>query len=264
MVTGARGMLGSALLPCLGGEHSTTGVDRQDFDFTCAAAVDKACHELRPEFVYHLAAYTDVDGCERDPAKAYQVNVLGSRNLARACAETGATLLYVSTDYVFDWRLDRPYRGDDSPRAQSVYGHSKLQGEQYVRALVSKHFIVRTSWLCGQRGKNFVATILKLASGRGDLRVVNDQRGSPPYTRHLTSQLVRFLGWKSFGVFHVTGTGECSWFDFAQAIVRAAGCPNMRVTSITSRELGRPAKRPANSVLENRRLAECKMGSLTH
>lgn len=262
LVTGARGMLGSVLVADLQGNHDVTGVDTQDFDITCQAGVEKVCHELRPEFVFHLAAYTDVDGCEKDSARAHEVNSLGTRNVAEACAEIGATLLYVSTDYVFSGRKKGPYREDDCPDPQSAYGLSKLRGEQYVQAGVAKHFIVRTSWLYGPYGKNFVATILKLAKERGELRVVSDQRGSPTYTRHLAGMLVRFLGTSSYGVFHATGSGDCSWFEFAQTIVRAAGWPQVRVKPISSGELARPARRPENSVLENRRLTECNLGAL--
>jgi len=264
LVTGGRGMLASVLLPCLEGKHEVTGVDIQDFDITAETPVRQAFQDLRPEFVFHLAAYTDVDGCEANPARADEVNVHGTRNLARACAETGATLLYVSTDYVFDGRLSRPYREDDAPHPESVYGYSKWRGEQVVQALVAKHFIVRTSWLFGPRGKNFVATILKAAKERGELRVVSDQRGSPTYTGHLALHLAQFPQSEAFGIFHVTGSGECSWFEFAQEIVKTGGLPHVRVTPITSEELGRPAKRPANSVLENRRLGQCHMGPLPH
>ena len=213
---------------------------------------------------FHLAAFTDVDGCEANPAMAEQVNSLGTRNVARACAEIGAGLLYVSTDYVFDGRGTRPYREDDAPNPLSAYGLTKLRGERQVQALVARHIIVRTSWLYGPRGKNFVSTILRAARVRGDLRVVSDQRGSPTYTRHLAAKLAALLSAQVYGVFHVTGAGNCSWFEFAQAIVQSGGYPQVRVHPISTLEVGRLATRPAFSVLENHRLAERKLDALPH
>jgi len=258
-------MLGSALLPCLDeAGHQVHGVDQKDFDICDAAAVQHAFRETRPDFVFHLAAFADVDGCELNPAKAEQVNAQGTRNVARACAETGAGLLYVSTDYVFDGNAKRPYREDDCPHPESAYGLSKLRGEQYVQALVPRYVIARAAWLFGPNGKNFVATILRLASERPELRIVADQRGSPTYTRHLASKLVQLFAAGARGVFHVTGSGICSWFEFTQAIVRAADLAAVRVTPITSLELARPAKRPEFSVLENGRLADGQLGLLPH
>ncbi|MGD0225922.1 MAG: dTDP-4-dehydrorhamnose reductase [Terriglobia bacterium] len=264
LVTGALGMLGSVLLPCLRPEHQVYGVDQKDFDIGEESAVQASFRDLRPEFVFHLAAYTDVDGCEANPAKAEQVNSLGTLNVARACAEIGAGLLYVSTDYVFDGRGNRAYREDDAPNPLSVYGITKLRGERYVQALVARHMIVRSSWLYGPRGKNFVSTILKAARGRGELRVVSDQRGSPTYTRHLALKLRELLAARVYGVFHVTGSGDCSWFEFARAIVQSGGYPRVRVHPISTQEAGRLAPRPAFSVLENHRLTECKLEALPH
>jgi dTDP-4-dehydrorhamnose reductase len=257
-------MLGSVLLPCLQAEHHVDGVDQKDFDIGEEAAVQCAFRELRPEFVFHLAAFTDVDGCEADPPKAEQINARGTRNVARACADIGAGLLYVSTDYVFDGRGKRPYREDDCPNPISVYGLTKLRGERYVQALVARHMIVRSSWLYGPNGKNFVATILKFAKERGELRVVSDQRGGPTYTRHLALKLVQLLATRAYGVFHVTGSGDCSWFEFAEAIVQGGGYPQVRIAPITTPEAGRLARRPAYSVLENRRLAESQLRALPH
>jgi dTDP-4-dehydrorhamnose reductase len=257
-------MLGSALLPCLPPEHTAVGVDLGDFDIRDDAAVEKAFRELRPGFVVHLAAYADVDGCEANPEKAEAINTLGTWNVARSCAEIGALLLYVSTDYVFDGRQASPYREDDCPCPISVYGRTKLRGEQHVQSLVARHFIVRSSWLYGPRGKNFVATILKLAGEREELRVVSDQRGSPTYTRHLASKLGLLLSTDAYGIYHVTGKGECSWFEFAQAIVRLGGYERVRVVPIASQDCGRLAMRPANSVLENGRLTQNNLGALPH
>ena len=176
LVTGARGMLGSVLLPCLQPEHQVYGVDQKDFDIGEESAVERAFRELRPEFVFHLAAYTDVDGCEANPAKAEQVNSVGTRNVARACAEIGAGLLYVSTDYVFDGRGNRPYREDDAPNPLSVYGLTKLRGERYVQALVARHMIVRSSWLYGPRRQEFC--VHHFESGEGAWRAARGFRSA--------------------------------------------------------------------------------------
>jgi dTDP-4-dehydrorhamnose reductase len=264
LVTGARGMLGSALVPSLPPEYSIAGVDLKDFDISDDAAAQKAFRELRPDFVVHLAAYTDVDGCEANPQRAEAINALGTWNVARACADIGAILLYVSTDYVFDGCQAGPYREDDCPHPINVYGRTKLSGEQHVQSLVPRHFIVRTSWLYGPQGKNFVATIIKLARERAELRVVSDQRGSPTYTRHLAAKLPLLLRTKAYGIYHVTGAGACSWFEFAQAIVRLGGYEGVRVAPIASLDCGRLARRPANSVLENRRLVQSDLGTLPH
>jgi len=264
LVTGAKGMLANALLPCLENEHEVAGVDLNDFDISSADAVQKAFRNVRPEFVYHLAAYTDVDGCEVNPQLANEVNTQGTLNIARSCAEVGAVLLYVSTDYVFDGAAERPYREDDPTHPLGVYGHSKLGGEQHVQSLLQRYFITRTSWLYGPRGKNFVATILKAARERDELRVVNDQRGSPTYTHHLASKLAALLHFGAYGIYHVTGAGNCSWFEFTQAILKLGGLDRVRVIPISTEELGRKAPRPANSVLENRRLSESHLGLLPH
>ena len=264
LVTGARGMLGRALLPCLGDRHEVLGVDAQDFDITREDAVQKAFRDFRPEFVFHLAAYTDVDGCEANPSLALSVNSGGAANVARSCAGIGATMLYVSTDYVFAGSMARPYREDDTPSPLSVYGKSKLGGEQQVQSLLARHFIVRSSWLYGPHGKNFVATILRIANERPELRVVDDQRGAPTYTRHLAAKLVQMLQVQRYGIYHVTGAGSCSWFEFAQSIIQSAGIEGVNVLPISTRESGRRARRPANSVLENRRLIEDQLGTLPY
>ena len=264
LVTGAKGMLANALLPCLQSGHEVVGVDLNDFDISQEAAVQKAFRDIRPEFVYHLAAYTDVDGCEANPQLAMQVNADGAGNLARASAEVGAAMLYVSTDYVFDGSGERPWREDDATNPLSVYGKSKLQGELAVIAGLKEHLIARSSWLFGARGKNFVSTILKLAAQKDELRVVSDQRGSPTYTRHLASKLAELVNCKAYGTFHVTGSGSCSWFEFTQEILKLSGFDRVRVVPISTQESARRAPRPAFSVLENRRLADLGFGLLPH
>ena len=165
----------------------------QDCDIRDAGAIAAVLRARRPELVVHLAAYTNVDGCEANPQIAEETNSLGTRNIATACAEIGAAMLYVSTDYVFDGLKTGAYGEDDPPNPLSVYGRSKLMGEQHVRAILKRYFIVRTSWLYGPNGKNFVTTILKVAHRQKVLRVVNDQHGSPTYTRHLSLKIAELL-----------------------------------------------------------------------
>jgi dTDP-4-dehydrorhamnose reductase len=257
-------MLGTALLPCLEGEHDVVGVDLKDFDIFHEAAVHRAFRNLRPDFVFHLAAFTDVDGCEERPQIAEEINSQGTRNVARSCADIGAVLLYLSTDYVFDGLMERPYREDDATNPLSVYGRSKLRGEQHVRSLLARHFIVRSAWLYGPGGKNFVSTILKTAKVRDEIRVVSDQRGSPTYTQHLAMKLAQMPEVQPYGTYHMTGAGNCSWFEFAQAILNLGRFEQVRVVPISTQECGRRALRPAYSVLDNRLLIEGPLGGLPH
>lgn len=214
------------------------------------AAVLGAVASLRPDVIVHAAAHTDVDGCEADPDRAFLVNALGTRHLAEAAVGRGAHLVYLSTDYVFDGTADRPYREWDTPRPLSVYGASKLAGELECPPGST---IVRTSWVCGFAGANMVKTALRLAAGTGELRFVDDQRGSPTFTADLAAALVTLATDRRPGVFHVTNRGETTWYGFVRAVLAAAGHDPDRVRPVTTGELvpRRPAPRPANSVLDN-------------
>jgi len=219
LVTGCKGMLGTALLPVLQHRHQVWGIDIKDCNICDAGAISAVLHSWRPELVIHLAAYTNVDGCEKDPQMAEETNSTGTQNVAAACADVGAKMLYVSTDYVFDGTKTGPYFENDCPNPMSVYGRSKLLGERHVQTILSRHFVVRTSWLYGPNGKNFVTTILKVAHQQKVLRVVNDQHGSPTYTRHLAVKIAELAETQAFGVYHITGSGNCSWFEFAGTIL---------------------------------------------
>jgi dTDP-4-dehydrorhamnose reductase len=264
IVTGAAGMLGQAVLALWGKQHEVTGLTRSDCDLRDTEGVKKVFSRLQPGLILHLAAYTDVDGCEREPQHAHECNAQAAQNVAQAALSLAAALVYISTDYVFSGGQSSPYREEDPTGPLNVYGASKLAGENHVRALLDRHFIVRTSWLFGSGGKNFVSTILKLGAERSELRVVDDQRGSPTYTRHLATKLLELAATQKFGTYHITGAGSCSWFEFAQSIVKAAGGREVPVVPITSAEYVRPARRPANSVLENRRLAAEGFSLLPH
>ena len=251
LVTGCNGLLGADVVESFRSTgHEVTGCDLPQIDITIPEQIASVVRSSSPDVGLHAAAMTDVDGCERDPAAAFMTNALGTRNVAVSTQEAGAALVYMSTDFVFDGAERRPYREFDAPRPLCVYGSSKLAGEQYVRHLVSRHMVVRTAWLFGPRGRNFVRSILE-AAGRGTrLRVVNDQVGSPTYSRHLAATLVRLVETGLWGTYHATNTGSTSWWAFAVEILRCAGLGGTAVDRITSGELSRPARRPSYSVLD--------------
>lgn len=262
LVTGISGMLGVDLYQTLREEYEVTGLDRRDFpcspspsvsrvDITDLEAVKKLFSRLTPHFVIHAAAYTDVDGCERDADKAYKVNALGTRNIALACQKLDLPLLYMSTDFVFRGDKETPYDELDEPAPMNIYGKSKLAGENYIESFLSRYFIVRSSWLYGRWGKNFVTTILKLAREKSVLKVVDDQVGSPTYTKDLSQQIKRLVATELYGIYHITNSGRCSWYGFTREILKLAGIKGVKVSPITSEELARPAPRPKFSVLEN-------------
>ena len=228
--------------------HEVTATTRLECDVTDRASVDRALRRAEPDAVINCAAYTDVDGAEREPEAAMRVNAEGARNVAAAAADRGASVLYLSTDYVFDGRKDSPYVESDEPNPLSSYGASKLAGEVDTAVVNPQHYIVRSSWLFGMGGRNFAATMLDLGERESQVLVVRDQVGSPTYTAHLAEGLVRLIDTGAFGLYHMAADGECSWYDFAVAIFDRAGS-DCRVLSTTTDELGRPAPRPEYSVL---------------
>lgn len=250
LVTGAKGMLGSTLVTRLSCEHEVISASRDNFDIRDPLATRGEITRLAPEMVVHAAAYTDVDGCETNPDLAYEVNALGVQNVALGCQEVGAEMLLCSTDFVFDGTARRPYIEWDQPKPLSVYGASKYAGERVIAHLLNRYYIVRMAWLYGPNGKNFVKTMLKLGEEQDSVSVVTDQVGSPTYTKDVAEGVVRLVESKNFGIYHMVNTGECSWNEFAKEIFRLAG-KKVDVNPITSEELGRPAKRPAYSVLRN-------------
>jgi dTDP-4-dehydrorhamnose reductase len=253
LVMGARGMLGTDIVRAASHwNHDVVGLDLPELDITDAEAVWRACVDHRPEVVVNCAAYTDVDGAQDDLETATKVNVDGARVVALGAAEIGASVLYPSTDYVFDGGKGAPYVESDPPRALSVYGQTKAAGEAETAAANQRYFIVRTSWLFGTAGRNFVDTMLALGRDQGDVVVVRDQVGCPTYTAHLADALVRLIGTTAFGIHHIAGGGECSWYEFAQEIFRQSAL-EVRMMSMTTAELSRPAPRPAYSVLATER-----------
>jgi dTDP-4-dehydrorhamnose reductase len=260
MVTGARGMLGSEMVRRLAhppGAHEVIAVDIADFDIADFAAARAALEAARPDLVCHCAAYTDVDGCERDPQQAWRVNALGAWSIAAAlrASQRDAGMIYISTDYVFDGEKGQPYTEYDEPRPLNVYGQSKLAGERHVRELVERHFIVRAAWMFAPHGRNFVLTILRrareLVERRAEpvLPVVADQVGSPTSAADLADAIARHLVESQlYGTYHITNAGSCSWAELAEEALRLIGTP-VRVQPISSSEWPSPTRRPAYSAL---------------
>ena len=266
-LTGARGMLGQEIVR----EANERGIeligwDRTQFDITDDAAVSRSIGEAKPDVVIHTAAWTDVDGCEANPEKANEVNGRGTANVAQACEQCGATLLYVSTDYVFSGDKTEPYVEADVTNPINEYGKSKLAGEAAVRASGSKWIVARTSWVYADHGKNFLKTILKLAGEGQPLRVVNDQRGSPTFAADLGSALLDLasaaVARRAIGTYHLTNAGAVTWHGFARAILDLSGIA-AELVPVSSEEFPRPARRPKSSVLAEHRLADAGVPALS-
>ncbi|MBW3601542.1 MAG: dTDP-4-dehydrorhamnose reductase [Actinobacteria bacterium] len=249
LVTGAGGQLGHDLLAAFS-DDEVVGLGHGELDVAREPAVVAAVRDHAPDLVVHAAAFTKVDACEEETDTAWRVNALGSWWVARACALAGAPMVYVSTDYVFDGRADRPYTEFDATNPQSVYGRTKEAGEQLVRRTLPAHYIVRTSWVQGATGGNFVKTMLRLGRERGRLSVVDDQTGSPTFTFDLAPAIRRLAVTGRFGTYHLTNSGSCTWFRFARAIFDTAGV-EVELHPTDTATFGAPAPRPANSVLDN-------------
>ncbi|MGB2705628.1 MAG: dTDP-4-dehydrorhamnose reductase [Candidatus Omnitrophota bacterium] len=257
LVTGSSGMLGTDLCNELKSEYDIVGLDisgQGDFvrcDITDKDKVVKSILNAKPDLVIHAAAWTDVDGCEREPDKARKVNEGGTRNVAKAARALDAPLVYISTDFVFDGNKKSPYTEKDAPRPLNIYSKSKLEGEKTC-ATLGKYIIARSGWLYGSNGNNFVDTIIEKAKKESELRVVDDQWGSPTYTEDFAKAIGKLLSAQGAnGIYHISNKGEVSWFDYAREILKIAGVNNVKLIPINSSQLGRPAKRPAFSVLDN-------------
>ena len=248
LITGANGQLGTDLHRVLTAETLLLA-DLPEFDLR-NADVKSFVVEAKPDVIIHAGAYTDVDGAELDPGLAMKINADGTERMARAAAQVSARFIYISTDYVFDGTKRTPYLENDPPNPLSVYGMSKLEGERRALAHCPNALVVRTSWLYGAHGKNFVKTMMRLAMEQPELRVVGDQRGCPTYAADLAQALAKVLTLDIRGIVHATGTGDCTWYEFASAIVSAIG-RQTPVYPITTAEAGRRAARPSYSVLAN-------------
>ena len=234
--------------------HVVSALAHTDLDIADAEAVDSRLDRDRPDVVINCAAWTDVDGAEETEEQAMAINGTGAGNVSAAASAVGARVVYVSTDYVFDGLKDSPYVEVDEPAPQSAYGRTKLAGEEATAAANRRHFVVRSSWLFGIGGRNFVETMLQLAADHGEVLVVRDQVGSPTYTWHLASGIVRLIEGSSWGIHHMAAAGTCSWYEFAREIFDQAKV-ECKVLSATTDMLARPSPRPAFSALESQREA---------
>ena len=260
LVVGAKGMLGRDLVDTLRFSFRTDqdwevlGWDIDEIDIQEENTTFTKIESIQPQIVINVAAYTDVDGCESNEEKAFAVNAEGMRHVALGASKCGAKVVYMSTDYVFDGEKKEPYLEEDPPHPLNVYGRSKLKGEQYVQELVEDSLIVRSQWLYGKHGKNFVNTILREAREKRVVSIVDDQIGSPTYTVDLATAISTLIQRRAHGIFHVVNSDSCTWFAFGQAILKLSGMPEVKVIPISSKELGRPAARPLYSVLSTQKL----------
>ena len=256
LVVGAKGMLGSNVVATLRASQWATAADRQihafdieEIDITDPTSVSKCIQQCQPAILINCAGYTDVDGCETNSDQAFAVNATGPMNLAEHCARANCKLVHISTDFVFNGHRTSPYLPDDIPDPLSVYGRSKLAGEQHVQNKLADHLIVRTSWLFGTGGKNFVTTIANAARQRDHLEIVDDQVGAPTYTTDLAEALLALIGAQATGIYHFRNEGLCSWYQFGCQIVKQYGI-DIEVRPINSEQINRPATRPKWSVLD--------------
>lgn len=251
LVTGASGQLGHDVVRAIGSE--VIGTSSAELDITDKNSVFSFVESCRPDTIVHCAAYTAVEKAEKEPEKCHAVNTLGTAYMAEAAARIDAKFLYISTDYVFDGNLGRPYEVDDIPSPLGVYGRTKYEGEVAVRELLRKHFVVRTSWVYGVNGGNFVKTMLRLGKEHGSVRVVNDQSGAPTYTKDLAKLLVRIIQSEKYGIYHAANSGFCTWYEYAQTIFSLAGI-DVTVEPVSTAELPGKAQRPPNSVFSYKSL----------
>lgn len=257
LVTGKTGQLGHDVCKELEMRgHEVIGTGSADMDITNADAVREVLYRNRPDMVIHCAAYTAVDNAEEDEETCRKVNVDGTENIARICRELGVGMLYVSTDYVFSGIGNRPWKPEDKAEPLGVYGLTKYEGELAVKQYLEKYFIVRVSWIYGIYGKNFVKTMLRLGEERGAVSVVDDQIGSPTYTKDLAVLLADMAESRKYGIYHASNEGVCSWYEFACQIFTEAGMNHVKVTPVDSASFPTKAKRPNNSRMDKGKLTE--------
>ncbi|MEK5490579.1 dTDP-4-dehydrorhamnose reductase [Paenibacillus sp. FSL R7-0297] len=256
LVTGSNGQLGHDVLICLSSQNiDCLGVDRVDFDLTDLKLTAQFIQEYKPDVMIHCAAFTNVDLAESEIEKCYALNVEATTNIAIQCKKVGSKLVYISTDYIFSGESLEPYETDSGAEPLSVYGKTKLLGEESIRNNILEHFVVRTSWSFGTNGSNFVNTMLRLGREKESIDVVCDQVGSPTYTIDLAKSIVEMIGTTNYGTYHVTNEGYCSWAEFAVEIFKQSGLKT-KVNFITSDKFPSVVKRPKNSILSKKSLYE--------
>ncbi len=252
LILGAKGMLGNDLVKTFS-EEELTAWDVNDLDITDEKAVDEKISTLQPEIVINAAAYTDVDGAESNKELCFKINAYAVGNIAKACSKINASLVHISTDYIFDGKKEG-YSEDDVQNPIGVYGASKALSEKLILENTDKYFIVRTSWLYGVNGKNFVETMLRLGKEKDSIDVVNDQFGCPTYTKDLALKIKEIIE-KPFGIYHVTNDASCSWYDFAKKIFELSGMKT-KVNPVTTDKFPRPAQRPKFSILLSTKISK--------
>lgn len=268
LIIGCNGQLGyDMVLVCKKKGHTVFGIDLPEIDITNRTSVRNTIKKINPDTIINCAAYTAVDECENNQETAYAVNAEGVANIAHAANSINATVVHFSTDYVFDGLKSSPYIESDVTNPQSVYGKSKLEGEKQLLSITDKHFIFRIAWLYGNHGNNFVKTIHNLALSKlkknQPLKVVNDQFGTPTYTKNICSQILSVIPTDNFGIYHCTNEGECIWFDFASYIAKHLKL-NIEIIPCSTTEFPRPAPRPPYSVLENNHLKSLGLNCMPH
>jgi dTDP-4-dehydrorhamnose reductase len=256
LIVGCLGMLGTDLMEAFSPLHDVIGYDRPEMDISQLEACLAGVKKLQPDVIVNAAAFAQVDDCETHEKEAFSVNGYGAGNLSEAAASTGSLLVHYSTDYVFDGTKKGAYQEGDIPNPKSIYGKSKLLGENLVRRNCPNHMILRTSWLFGQNGANFIRTIVGAAGKGRPLRVVNDQKGSPTYSRDLAAQTLKMISAGCRSTYHVTNSGSCTWYELASRAVEWAGIKGVSIAPVSTSEFPRPAPRPANSILANTRLEQ--------
>ena len=250
LVTGAEGMLAHDLVPCLLKQgYEVHAPPHHSLDITDLQAIRAIVDGFRPALIFNCAAYNRVDDAEKQVQQAFTVNAVGVQNLCLVCQEYNITLVHFSTDYVFDGSKPTPYTIYDEPNPLNVYGHSKLLGEKYIQWLLNRFYLIRTSWLFGLHGKNFIETMLELGQKQKRVSVVADQKGCPTFTKDLAKSTVSLVQTGRYGIYNITNSGVISWFEYAREIFRLAGI-SIEVLPVTTEEFPRPAKRPKNSILD--------------
>jgi dTDP-4-dehydrorhamnose reductase len=250
LVTGSAGMLAKDLITCLSQrEYEILAPPEDEFDITDLAAIRSVVDQCKPELVINCAAYTKVDEAEKEELQALTINGYGVQNICLVCQENDIPLVHFSTDYIFDGAKESPYTIYDEPNPASAYGRSKLLGERYVLWLLNKFYLIRTSWLFGHYGRNFIETVLELGQREKQISMVNDQKGCPTWAYHLAQAVADLIETQRYGIYHITNSEPTTWFDFAREILRLSG-KDIEVIPVTTDQFPRPARRPLNSVLD--------------